>query len=149
MTGALRVERQDGRVIATLDRLAVRNAIDRATADAFHELCAELEAEPRILIITGSDGVFASGADIAELRERTAEDARAGHQRQRVHPHPQPADAGHRGRRWLGAWAAVPSSPTPPTSGIATPAARFGQPEPGLGIIAAAGASWRLKRDRG
>jgi enoyl-CoA hydratase len=27
---------------------------------------------------------------------------------------------------------------------IATPAARFGNPEPGLGIIAAAGASWRL-----
>ena len=43
-----------------------------------HSVCAELEVSPRILILIGGDGYFASGADIAELRERTAADARKG-----------------------------------------------------------------------
>ncbi|MDQ2697826.1 MAG: enoyl-CoA hydratase-related protein, partial [Actinomycetota bacterium] len=68
----LLVERRDDRVIATLNRPEVRNAIDQATIDALHVLCAELEAIPRILILAGAGGVFASGADIAQLRERGA-----------------------------------------------------------------------------
>ena len=76
--GPLRVERFDDRVVATLNRPDKRNAIDQATIDALHVLCAELEAIPRILILTGAGGVFASGADIAELRERRADDARRG-----------------------------------------------------------------------
>ena len=55
----LRVERFDDRVVATLNRPEKRNAIDQATIDALHVLCAELEAIPRILILTGADGVFA------------------------------------------------------------------------------------------
>ena len=49
--GPLRVERFDDRVVATLDRPEKRNAIDQATIDALHLLCAELEAIPRILKI--------------------------------------------------------------------------------------------------
>ena len=37
----LRVERFDDRVVATLDRPDKRNAIDQATIDALHLLCAE------------------------------------------------------------------------------------------------------------
>ncbi|MBN9189396.1 MAG: enoyl-CoA hydratase/isomerase family protein, partial [Microbacterium sp.] len=74
----LRIDRGDDRVVAALDRPRVRNAIDQATIDELHELCAELEASPRILILTGAGGVFASGADIAELRARRAADARRG-----------------------------------------------------------------------
>ncbi len=74
----LRVERSHDRVVATLDRPATRNAIDQELVDALHALCAELEAEPRVLILTGAGGVFASGADIAQLRERRAEDALKG-----------------------------------------------------------------------
>jgi enoyl-CoA hydratase len=70
---ALRIERRPDRVVATLDRPAVCNAIGQATVGALQDLCAELEAEPRMLILTGAGGVFASGADIAELRERGAE----------------------------------------------------------------------------
>ena len=76
--GPLRIERFDDRVVATLNRPDRKNAIDQATIDALHVLCAELEAIPRILILTGAGGVFASGADIAELRERRADDARRG-----------------------------------------------------------------------
>ena len=65
-------------MIATLDRPEKRNAIDQEMIDALHALCGSLEADPRTLILTGSGGVFAAGADIAQLRERTAEDARRG-----------------------------------------------------------------------
>jgi enoyl-CoA hydratase len=142
--GGLRVERLPDRVVATLDRPAVRNAIGQATIDALHELCAELEAEPRILILAGAGGVFASGADIAELTERTAEDARAGinaHAFIRIHELPMPVIAAVDGYA-LGGGAELAYAAD---IRIASPAARFGNPETGLGIIPAAGATWRLK----
>lgn len=142
-SATLRIERGPDRVVATIDRPEVRNAIDRATIDALHELCAELEAEPRILIVTGAGGVFASGADIAELRERGADDARQGinaHAFIRIHELPMPVIAAVDG--WaLGGGAELAYAAD---LRIATPAARFGNPEPGLGIMAAAGATWRL-----
>ena len=76
--GPLLVERRADRVVATLHRPDKRNAIDQAMIDALHELCAELEAEPRTLILTGAGGTFAAGADIAQLRDRRAEDALRG-----------------------------------------------------------------------
>ncbi len=144
MASVLDIERRPDRVVATLDRPAVRNAIGQATIDALHELCAELEAEPRILIITGAGGVFASGADIAELRERGAEDARAGinaHAFIRIHELPMPVIAAIDGYA-LGGGAELAYAAD---IRIASPAARIGNPETGLGIIAAAGATWRLK----
>lgn len=144
MSDVLRVERLPDRVVATLDRPAVRNAIGQETIDALHALCAELEAEPRILILTGAGGVFASGADIAELRERRADDARAGinaHAFVRVHDLPMPVIAAIDG--WaLGGGAELAYAAD---IRIASTEARIGNPETGLGIIAAAGGSWRLK----
>lgn len=140
----VRIERRADRVVATLDRPDVRNAIDQSTIDALHALCAELEAEPRQLILTGAGGVFASGADIAQLRERTAEDGRAGintHAFLRIHRLPMPVIAAIDG--WaLGGGAELAYAAD---IRISTPRARFGNPETGLGIIAGAGASWRLK----
>lgn len=72
------VERRPDRVVARLNRPDKRNAIDREMIGALHELCEELEAEPRTLILTGTDAVFAAGADIGQLRARRAEDARRG-----------------------------------------------------------------------
>lgn len=139
----LLVERADDRVIATLDRPDKRNAIDQATIDALHALCEELEAEPRILILTGAGGVFASGADIAQLRERRAADALAGINANafvRVNELPMPVIAAVDG--WaLGGGAELAYAAD---MRIATPDARFGNPETGLGIIPAAGATWRL-----
>jgi enoyl-CoA hydratase len=137
------VERRPDRIVATLDRPEVRNAIDRETTDALHAVCAELEAEPRILIITGAGGVFASGADIAELRERGADEARQGinaHAFIRIHALPMPVIAAIDG--WaLGGGAELAYAAD---IRIGTPGARFGNPETGLGIMAAAGAAWRL-----
>ena len=141
---ALLIERHDDRVVARLHRPEKRNAIDQAMVDALHVLCAELEAIPRILILTGWGGVFASGADIAELRERRAEDARSGINANaflRVAELPMPVIAALDGYA-LGGGAELAYAAD---IRIATPALKIGNPETGLGIIAAAGASWRLK----
>ena len=139
----LRIEEHDDRVVATLDRPEKRNAIDQATIDALHELCAMLEASPRTLILTGSAGVFAAGADIAQLRERTADDARKGINAMafiRVHELPMPVIAAIDGYA-LGGGAELAYAAD---IRIATTSLRIGNPETGLGIIAAAGATWRL-----
>jgi enoyl-CoA hydratase len=143
MTGALRVDRADDRVVATLDRPAVRNAIDRRTIDELHALCAELEADPRVLVLTGAGGDFASGADIGQLRDRGADDARAGINTaafRRVRALPLPVIAAVDGYA-LGGGAELAYAAD---IRIGTPAVRIGNPETGLGIIAAAGATWRL-----
>ncbi|MGA7147992.1 MAG: enoyl-CoA hydratase/isomerase family protein, partial [Microbacterium sp.] len=145
MTEVLRVDRRDDRVIATLARPEVRNAIDQAMIDGFHALCEELEQWPRTLIITGSDGVFASGADIAQLRERGAEDARRGINTrafQRIAALPMPVIAAVDGYA-LGGGAELAYAAD---LRIGTPRLKIGNPETGLGIIAAAGATWRLPR---
>lgn len=70
MTTALRIEVAEDRVLARLDRPESRNAIDRSTVDELHCLCAELERDPKVLLLTSGDGIFAADADIAELRGR-------------------------------------------------------------------------------
>ena len=139
----LLLERRDDRIVVRLNRPHKRNAIDLATVQALHAVCAELEAQPRTLIIAGSDGVFAAGADIAQLRARRAEDARRGINAAvfiRIHELPMPVIAAIDGYA-LGGGAELAYAAD---IRIATPALRIGNPETGLGIMAAAGATWRL-----
>jgi enoyl-CoA hydratase len=145
MAEPLHVDSRDDRVVATLSRPQVRNAIDQAMIDDLHALCEELEQRPRTLIITGSDGVFASGADIAQLRDRRAEDARRGINTwafHRLHSLPMPVIAAIDGYA-LGGGAELAYAAD---LRIGTPRLKIGNPETGLGIIAAAGATWRLPR---
>jgi enoyl-CoA hydratase len=112
--------------------------------DALHELCSELEQRPQTLIITGSDGVFASGADIGQLRERRAADALKGINATvfvRINELPMPVIAAIDGYA-LGGGAELAYAAD---IRIGTPELKIGNPETGLGIIASAGASWRLK----
>ncbi|MEY9952786.1 enoyl-CoA hydratase/isomerase family protein [Leifsonia sp. EB34] len=131
------------RVVATLNRPERRNAIDQRMVDELHELCDGLERDPRILIVTGSEGVFASGADIAELRERTADDARRAINATiflRIAALPMPVIAALDGYA-LGGGAELAYAAD---FRLGTPRLRIGNPETSLGIIAAAGALWRL-----
>jgi len=137
------ITRADDRVVVRLNRPLVRNAINQQMVDELHRVCAELEVSPRILIVTGADGVFASGADIAELRERTSADALKGINTllfQRIAELPMPVIAAVDGHA-LGAGAELAYAAD---FRIGTPRTTFGNPETGLGIIAAAGALWRL-----
>jgi enoyl-CoA hydratase len=131
------------RVVATLNRPERRNAIDQRMVDELHALCEDLERDPRILILTGSEGVFASGADIAELRERSAADARRAINATiflRIAELPMPVIAALDGFA-LGGGAELAYAAD---FRLGTPRLRIGNPETSLGIIAAAGALWRL-----
>ena len=137
------VEPGDGRVVVTLDRPATRNAIDQGMVDALHAVCADLEDSSAVLILFGAHGAFASGADIAQLRDRRAADALAGINTrlfQRIAALPMPVIAAIDGYA-LGGGAELAYAAD---FRIGTPALRIGNPETGLGIVAAAGALWRL-----
>lgn len=148
----LRITEAEDRLHARLDRPEVRNAIDATMVDELHALCAHLEYHPKILILSGTDpdpqtgrpGVFASGADIGQLRARRRDDALRGVNStafDRLAKLPMPVIAALDGYALGGgaelAWAA--------DFRLGTQELRIGQPETGLGIIPAAGALWRLR----
>ena len=74
----LQVDEDGDRLVVTLDRPEVRNAIDAAMADDLQRVCAEVERDPRPAIFTGGPSILASGADIGELRQRGRLEALAG-----------------------------------------------------------------------
>ncbi len=141
---ALLVEEREDRVVVLLNRPEVKNAIDQQMVDELHTVCAALEQNPKVLIIAGVEGVFASGADIAQLRERRRDDALQGINSTifvRIAKLPMPVIAALDGY-CLGGGAELAYAAD---FRIGTPNVRIGNPETGLGILAAAGASWRLK----
>ncbi|WP_309081030.1 enoyl-CoA hydratase/isomerase family protein [Zhihengliuella sp.] len=153
----LRLTDGEDRLLVQLHRPEVRNAIDQTMVDELHAVCAELERTPRILILSGTPsqapteenprgakGIFASGADIAQLRERRRADALAGINSgvfDRIARLPLPVIAALDGYA-LGGGAELAYAAD---FRIGTPELRMGQPEANLGIMAAAGATWRLK----
>lgn len=145
---ALTVEEGEDRLLVRMNRPQVRNAIDATMVAELHEVCAYLEVTPKILILTGCEvdgrGIFASGADIAQLRERRREDALRGVNSQifdRIHKLPMPVIAAIDGYA-LGGGAELAYAAD---FRLGTPSIKMGQPETNLGIIAAAGGLWRLK----
>jgi enoyl-CoA hydratase len=140
---ALQVEDRGDRVVLTLTRSAQRNAIDQQIVHELHQACARLEADPKVALIVGDGGTFAAGADIAQLRERRATDALHGINSaifDRIHRLPMPTIALIDGYA-LGGGAELAYACD---FRLGTPRTKIGNPEPGLGILAAAGASWRL-----
>jgi enoyl-CoA hydratase len=127
-----------------LDRPAKHNALDQAMVDELDTVLAEARREPCILIIhSTTPGVFAAGADLAELRDRTADAALLA------------INAGLFERIEAHRWPTVALVDGPALGGgcelalacdfrLATPSAVFAQPELSLGILAGAGANWRL-----
>ncbi|MHB1172260.1 MAG: enoyl-CoA hydratase/isomerase family protein [Lacisediminihabitans sp.] len=139
----LLVLERDDRVHVQLNRPEARNAIDQTMVDELHTVCDRLESRPKVLILSGRDGVFASGADIAQLRERRRDDALAGINSRifaRIAALPMPVIAALDGYA-LGGGAELAYAAD---FRIGTPQLKIGNPETGLGILAAAGASWRL-----
>ncbi|MFJ2619619.1 enoyl-CoA hydratase/isomerase family protein [Glutamicibacter sp. NPDC087344] len=153
----LQVVESEDRVWVRLHRPEVRNAIDQVMVDELHALCAYLERAPKIMILAGttsqpateanprgSKGIFASGADIAQLRMRRREDALAGINSgifERIAKLPMPVIAALDGYA-LGGGAELAYAAD---FRIGTEDLRLGNPETNLGIMAAAGATWRLK----
>ncbi|GAA1668429.1 putative enoyl-CoA hydratase/isomerase [Citricoccus zhacaiensis] len=146
------VQEREDRLVVRLHRPEVRNAIDQVMVDELHAVCAHLERTPKVLILTGAPsdaeagtkGVFASGADIGQLRQRRRDDALAGINStifDRLSRLPLPVIAALEGYA-LGGGAELAYAAD---FRIGTAALRMGNPETNLGIMAAAGATWRLK----
>lgn len=144
MAVPLLVEEREDRVVVMLNRPEKRNAIDADVIAALHDVCASLEREPRLLLLTGGTaGIFAGGADILQLRDRGRLDALAGINLrlfERIRHLPMPSVAAVDGPA-LGGGAELAYACD---LRICTSRAFFGQPEVRLGIIAGAGACYRL-----
>jgi len=129
---------------AGLDRPEKHNALDRAMVDELDAVLAEARQQPCILVVhSTTPGMFAAGADIAELRDRDADAALLA------------INAGLFDRLEAHRWPTIALVDGPALGGgcelalacdfrLASPAARFAQPELSLGILAGAGANWRL-----
>ena len=146
MTGGrpVLVDDHRDRVVVRLNRPDVRNAIDQQMVDELHAVCARLEDDPKVAIVVGEGGAFAAGADIAQLRERRRDDALRGINSEifdRIRRLPMPTVALVEGYA-LGGGAELAYACD---FRIGTPSTRIGNPEVGLGILAAAGAAWRLE----
>ncbi len=140
----IKFSRLSDRAVVTLDRPEQRNAIDQEMVSSLHTVCDSLERDPVPLIITGGPEIFAAGADISQLRNRRHTDALAG------------INSGIFDRIARLSLPTVAAVAGPAIGGgaelayacdfrIATTTARFGNPEAQLGILAAAGACWRLQ----
>jgi enoyl-CoA hydratase len=65
----VRVERRERVWTVVIDRPEVRNAVDRATAEALAEAFREFEADPaaRVAVLWGAGGCFSAGADLKAI----------------------------------------------------------------------------------
>lgn len=140
----VRVFERDDCVEVWLNRPAARNSINQQVIDAVTGVLDRLEAAPKFLIITGgTEGIFAAGADLHELRARTAADALHGPNArlyERLVRTPLPTIAAIDGYA-LGGGAELALACD---FRVATRRSVFGQPEGRLGLLAAAGGAWRL-----
>jgi enoyl-CoA hydratase len=142
----IRVEEQDGVARLTFDRVDVRNALNKTMVEELHLALGALEPREdlRALVFTGAgDQAFMSGADIAELRDRRRVDALQGINSTlfaRIERFPRPTVAAVSGHCLGGGMELALAC----DFRVAGASARFGQPEVGLGIMAAAGGTRRL-----
>jgi enoyl-CoA hydratase len=140
--------REGGVALLTLDRPEVRNAINLAMVEEIHDALTDLAAREDVLalVLTGAGTkAFASGADIAELLERTQKDALLAINSslfRRIEEFPRPTIAAVRGYALGGGCELALACDIR----VAGETARFGQPEVSLGILPGAGATYRLPR---
>ena len=132
----------------TINRPEVRNALDRATVGEIKSAFADLESTDDVsaIILTGAgDQVFVAGADIRQMRERRRADGLAAINSSvfaAVERCPKPTIAAVNGHAMGGGCELALACDLR----VAADHAKFGQPEVGLGIIPAAGATQRLPR---
>lgn len=148
MSEKILVEKSDGVAVVTLNAPEKRNAIDLEMVNGLHRALDDLLVadDITVLVITGAgDKAFAAGADIAELKERKSPDALAAINAgifKRIEDFPWPSIAAIRGYA-LGGGCELAIACDLRVAGVS---ARLGQPEVGLGIMPAAGGTYRLPR---
>jgi len=144
----IRVEMAESIATLTIDRPAVKNALDLQTVgelrDALQRLAAD--ADVGVLILTGGgESAFVSGADINDIRARGRDEGLAAINSSlfaEIERFPRPTIAAVNGVALGGGCELALACDLR----IASDTAKFGQPELGLGIIPGAGATQRLPR---
>jgi enoyl-CoA hydratase len=142
--GPLVCERRGDALLVGFHRPEKRNAIDLSTTEALHQVLSDHARDRCILVLhSTTPGMFVAGADIGELLARDADDAFMG------------INVGLFERLEAHRWPTIAAVDGPALGGgcelamacdlrIASTRARFAQPELNLGILAGAGANWRL-----
>jgi enoyl-CoA hydratase/carnithine racemase len=132
-----------------LNRPDKRNAIDQATSEAFAAALDDARKQPCVLVVhSTTPGIFAAGADIAELRDRDADAALLAINAglfDKLEAHRWPTIAAIDGAALGGGCELALACDLRVASGKAF----FAQPEPSLGILAGAGGNWRLAQAAG
>jgi enoyl-CoA hydratase len=146
MSNLIQFERKGAALVVRFTRPEIRNPL---SIDVIEELrqAIDVVADGGPIIFTGTDDVFASGADLREIAEITGEDARA---------------FAERGQRLMNKIAALPQTTIAAVNGycfggaldlalacdrrLASPNAKFAHPGAGLGIITGWGGTQRLPR---
>jgi enoyl-CoA hydratase len=145
----IEVRDEDGVRWIGLNRPDKRNAIDQAMADAFSAALDDARKHPCVLIVhSTTPGIFAAGADIAELRDRDADAALLAINAglfDKLEAHRWPTIAAIDGAALGGGCELALAC----DFRIASPSAYFAQPELSLGILAGAGGNWRLAQAAG
>src|SRR5215210_6288647 len=147
-TRNIRVNVAESIATLTIDRPAVKNALNLETVEECRRTLDALAMDPAVgvLIITGAgESAFVSGADINDVRARTTADGLAGINSSlftQVERFPRPTIAAINGYALGGGCELALACDLR----VASDTARFGQPELGLGIIPGAGATQRLPR---
>ncbi|MCI4661059.1 MAG: enoyl-CoA hydratase-related protein [Neomegalonema sp.] len=142
------VSRQGGVGQITLNRPDARNALSRQLTEELSQAVTEFEEDPAIgaVVLTGSDSVFAAGADIKQIKDKTFAEV-------------------WQERFITASWEAIARMRKPSIAAvcghaigggcelalmcdliIADDSARFSLPETGIGIIPGAGGTQRLTR---
>jgi enoyl-CoA hydratase len=144
----IRVALEEGIATLTIDRTAVRNALNLETVQECHRALKELAADESagVLIVTGAgEAAFVSGADINDVKSRTMADGLAAINSSlfsALERFPRPTIAAVNGYALGGGCELALACDIR----VAADTAKFGQPELGLGIIPGAGATQRLPR---
>lgn len=149
LPGLVRSERRGNVLLLGLDRPAKYNALDESMVDEIDVVLAAARREPCVLVVHSmTPGIFAAGADIAEMVDRDGDAALRG------------INSGLFDRLEAHRWPTIAAVDGPAFGGgceltlacdlrVASPGATFAQPELGLGIVAGAGANWRLPQTVG
>ena len=130
-------------LVITLDRPAVRNAVDRATALALERAVDDAEADPtvRAIVLTGAGGTFCAGMDLAGAhRGEVPVTDRRGPLGLTAEPPTKPTIAAVEGSALAGGFELVLCADLV----VAAEDATFGLPEAKRGLLAAAGGLWRV-----
>jgi enoyl-CoA hydratase len=148
-TAAVVIEERDSLVVVRLNRPAERNPLSVSTLAELESTVARLAARThlRAIIFTGTNDVFASGANIRELQQLTPDTAR---------------EFARRGQRLMQMIADAPQLTLAAVNGycmgggldlalacdlrVASPSATFAHPGARLGIITGWGGTQRLPR---